>query len=92
MKWQYFPYAFCLKRNVPAKPAAIYLLLEGWKAELAYYNSPDEAFHYVTGEGLLSAAELNLAAKVIWGVKTEAPGPAEIIRNIEDNAGRADRA
>jgi len=64
MRWEHFPYAFCVKKGVPAKTAVVYLLLEGWKGD-SYI--PDEPPHYFTSAGLLSADELNLVAGVFGG-------------------------
>jgi hypothetical protein len=91
-RWRHSPYAFCNKEGLDAKTAALYLLVAGWRGELAAYGSPDEPFHYVTREGLLSAAELNLATEIFWRTESEAPGPAEIIRNIRENSARLARA
>jgi hypothetical protein len=87
-KWEHYPRAFCAKRGMPAKTAAFYLFLEGCRAERAQYDgSPEEPFHYVTGEGVLSSRELNLAAQHVWGNESQAPSPADIIQNIEKKSG-----
>ncbi len=57
----YYPYAYGPRNGVPAKTAAAYLLLAGWKGEMAEYESDfDEPFHSVGNEGLLSVDELIL--------------------------------
>jgi hypothetical protein len=85
MRWEHFPYAFCVKKGVPAKTAAVYLLLKGWKGDP---DIPDEPPHYFTSEGLLSSDELNMVAEVFWRTEPEAPGPAEIRQNIRENSAR----
>jgi hypothetical protein len=86
MKWVRYPHAFCIKKGVELRAAAIHLLIAGWKGEMAAYGSPDEPFHYVTAEGLLSANELKIAAEIFWKAHCEALGPTEIIQNIKLNS------
>jgi hypothetical protein len=85
MKWVRYPYALCIKKGVEAGAAAIHLLIAGWKGEMTTYGSPDEP-HYVTAEGLLSADELKIAAKIFWKSHSEVLGTAEILQNLKLNS------
>lgn len=57
-------YAYAPKQHVPSKVAAVYLLLDSWKAEAR--DSDLDRFHWVNESEFLSAEELNAIGRVVW--------------------------
>ena len=54
------PIADCPKRGIPAKKAAVHLLLSAWSTDRV------DAFHHVTRAGFLSVEELIALRHIVW--------------------------
>ena len=68
-KSQWTLYAYGPKRGVAARDAAIYLLLDAWRAERE--KSSLGPYHFIEDTGMLSVDDLEAVAEAAWG---EEPG------------------
>jgi hypothetical protein len=69
-RWKYYPYAYGPRKKVDPRTAAMYLLIEGWRAEPKYDSDPGP-FHAIGLEGLLNSAELNAMKQLVWDGRAE---------------------
>ena len=58
-------YAYCPRRNIDRKTAAIQLLLHAWRYESA--ESERDRFDWINDAGLLTVSELQAIAGAVWG-------------------------
>ena len=66
-------YAYCPRRAMDRKTAAIQLLLHSWRYETA--ESERSRFDWINGAGLLTVSELHAIAAAVWGDRvTGEPG------------------
>jgi hypothetical protein len=62
-----FLYAYCPRRQVDRKTAALHLLLHAWRYEAAESNR--DRFDWINDAGLLTVAEIHAIARVVWGIE-----------------------
>ena len=60
-----FLYAYCPRRKVDKKTAAIQLLLHAWRYEAA--KSKRGRFDWINDSGLLKVSEVHAIARAVWG-------------------------
>jgi len=58
-------YAYCPRRTMDRKTAAIQLLLHAWRYESA--ESDRDRFDWIDDAGLLTVSELQAIARAVWG-------------------------
>ena len=58
-------YAYCPRRNVDRKTAAIHLLLHAWSYEVAEYQR--DRFDWINDAGLLTVSEVHAIERAVWG-------------------------
>ena len=58
-------YAYCPRRTMDRKTAAIQLLLHAWRYEVA--ESERDCFDWINDTGLLTVSELQSIARAVWG-------------------------
>ena len=60
-----FLYAYCPRKKVDRKTAAIQLLIHAWRYETA--ESERDRFDWINDTGLLGVSELHAIARAVWG-------------------------
>ena len=63
MRWRWELYGWGLRKGVNEDQAAVYLLMDAWRAECDHGRS---RFEWISGPGQLSSAELNAIADQAW--------------------------
>ena len=63
-RWETLLYTYAARQGVPAKIAAIYLLLDCWKSDQS--ESEPGHFHWINNADFLSVEELHAIARVVW--------------------------
>ena len=62
--WKWALYAYCPKKGIDEKTAAIFLLQDAWKAEAKEYDL--DHYFMIDDTGLLSVEDISEIARVVW--------------------------
>jgi hypothetical protein len=62
--WKYFPAFTCTKLNMSTEQVAVFMLMEYWRREVAYYDL--DRYHWINGEGILSVSQIEAIAEIVW--------------------------
>ena len=63
-RWRWYLYGYAPPLRISAEEAAIYMLLDCWKAEAD--GSSFDHFHWINDTGLLSVAEITAIGREVW--------------------------
>ena len=63
-RWRWYLYGYAPPLRISAEEAAIYMLLDCWKAEAD--GSSFDHFHWINDTGLLSVAEITSIGREVW--------------------------
>ena len=77
-------YAYCPRRKMDRKTAAIYLLLHAWRYELA--ECKRDRFDWINDVGILTVSEVRAIAREVWGKQGSCNEPTINTNEIRDES------